>query len=239
MAPASHPMFGELKREVYQANVDLVAHSLVTLTWGNVSGLSPDRRWMAIKPSGVPYRDLCPELMVVVDMESGEVAEGSLRPSSDTSTHRYLYQHFHRIGGITHTHSPRATAFAQAQRPLPCFGTTHADHFYGTVPVTRPLSPVEVADGYELNTGKVIVETFAELDPLAIPAVLVALHAPFTWGLTASQSLENAIALEAVAGMALDTLALAPSTPEVAPYLLEKHYFRKHGDDAYYGQAPG
>lgn len=231
-------MIDDLKREVCQANIDLEAHGLVTLTWGNVSGLTADRQLMVIKPSGVAYRALSAEMMVVVDMATGDTVEGKLKPSSDTPTHRYLYQQFSRIGGITHTHSPKATAFAQAQRGIPCFGTTHADHFYGTIPVTRPLTPLEVADGYELNTGKAIVEAFAELDPLAMPGVLVACHAPFAWGLTASQSLENAIALEAVAGMALDTLALAPSASQVESYLLDKHYFRKHGADAYYGQSP-
>src|SRR5690606_7766385 len=159
----------------------------------------------------VPYRELTPELMVVVDVANGEVVEGALRPSSDAPTHRLLYQELGRIGGITHTHSPRATAFAQARRPIPCLGTTHADHFNGTVPVTRPLTPQEVEQGYEFNTGKVIVETMAGFDPLAMPAVLVALHAPFTWGTTPRQSLENAVALEAVAGMAIDTLTLSPS----------------------------
>jgi L-ribulose-5-phosphate 4-epimerase len=175
--------------------------------------------------------------MVVVSLETGEVVDGKLKPSSDTPTHRLLYQRFAGVGGITHTHSTRATTFAQARREIPCFGTTHADHFYGPVPCTRPLTDAEIRDAYEHNTGLVIIERFQGLDPLAVPGVLVASHAPFAWGKNAAESVKNAVALEAVADMALGTLALAPQMGPVEQYLLDKHYFRKHGKDAYYGQA--
>jgi L-ribulose-5-phosphate 4-epimerase len=226
----------ELKEQVCQANLDLAAHGLVTLTWGNVSGLAPDGERLVIKPSGVAYHAMRPDHMVVVELASGKVIDGNLKPSSDTPTHRVLYQRFSGIGGITHTHSTRATIFAQARREIPCFGTTHADHFYGPVPVTRPLSQQEIDEAYELNTGLIIAERFAELDPLAVPSVLVASHAPFAWGKDAAESVKNAVALEAVAEMALGTLALEPTMAPVEPYLLDKHYFRKHGKDAYYGQ---
>ena len=229
-------MLEELKQQVCQANLDLVAHGLVTRTWGNVSGLSDDGKYLVIKPSGVAYDGMSPAQMVVVSVETGEVVEGELKPSSDMVTHRLLYQKFSGIGGITHTHSPKATAFAQACREIPCFGTTHADHFYGTIPVTRLLTAEEINAGYEINTGHVIVERFANLDPVAMPGVLVASHAPFAWGKDADDSVKNAVALEAVAAMALDTLALAHETGPVDQYLLDKHYYRKHGKDAYYGQ---
>lgn len=229
-------MLESLKQQVCEANLDLVAHGLVTLTWGNVSGLSDDGQFLVIKPSGVAYDGMSPAQMVVVSIETGEVVEGSLRPSSDMVTHRLLYQKFSGIGGVTHTHSPKATAFAQARRELPCFGTTHADHFYGTIPVTRLLTADEINAGYEINTGRVIVERFADLDPVAMPGVLVASHAPFAWGKDAADSVKNAVALEAVAAMAIDTLALAHDTGPVDQFLLDKHYFRKHGKDAYYGQ---
>jgi L-ribulose-5-phosphate 4-epimerase len=229
-------MLEKLKQQVCQANLDLVSHGLVILTWGNVSGLSDDRKFLVIKPSGVAYDGMSPAQMVVVSVETGEVVEGALKPSSDMVTHRLLYQEFSGIGGITHTHSPKATAFAQAHREIPCFGTTHADHFYGTVPVTRLLTAEEINAGYEINTGHVIVERFASLDPVAMPGVLVASHAPFAWGKDAADSVKNAVALEAVAAMALDTLTLAHETGPVDQFLLDKHYFRKHGKDAYYGQ---
>jgi L-ribulose-5-phosphate 4-epimerase len=226
----------DLKQQVYQANLDLVAHGLVTLTWGNVSGLSPDGAHFAIKPSGVAYDAMRPEHMVVVSVATGEVVDGTLRPSSDTPTHRILYQRFAGIGGIAHTHSTRATTFAQARREIPCYGTTHADHFYGPIPVTRPLTEQEITEAYELNTGLVIVERFAALDPIALPGVLVASHAPFAWGKNAADAVKNAVTLEAVADMALGTLALEPRMAPVEQYLLDKHYLRKHGKDAYYGQ---
>jgi len=230
-------MYEDLKKQVCQANLDLVGHGLVTLTWGNVSGLSPDRETFAIKPSGVSYDRMSPADVVLVSVATGEVVEGKLKPSSDTPTHRILYQQFDGVGGITHTHSVKATTFAQARREIPCYGTTHADHFYGSVPVTRPLTQEEIEHAYEANTGNVIVERFADLDPTALPGVLVASHAPFTWGATAAESVKNAVALEAVAEMALGTLALEPSMESVEQFLLDKHYFRKHGAGAYYGQV--
>ncbi|WP_425395560.1 L-ribulose-5-phosphate 4-epimerase AraD [Aeoliella sp.] len=230
-------MLEELKQAVCQANLDLVSHGLVILTWGNVSGLSEDRELMAIKPSGVAYTELRPEHIVIVSIATGEVVEGDLNPSSDTPTHRLLYQSFDQIGGITHTHSVSATAWAQARRSIPCFGTTHADHFYGELPVTRPLTQQEIEEAYEENTGHVIVETFAQIDPSAVPGVLVANHAPFAWGKSAAKSVENAVAIEAVAEMALKTLAVNPAAAAVDQYLLDKHYFRKHGAGAYYGQG--
>ena len=228
-------MLADLKEQVCQANLDLVAEGLVTLTWGNVSGICPDRRRVVIKPSGVSYDQLQPNHMVVVDLD-GQVLEGDLRPSSDTPTHVLLYRHFEGIGGITHTHSRQATMFAQARREIPCLGTTHADHFHGTVPVTRPLTEDEVRSDYEGNTGRVIVERFADLDPVAMPAALVAGHAPFTWGGSAADSVKNAIALEAVAEMALGTWLLNSQALPLESYVLNKHYRRKHGPDAYYGQ---
>lgn len=229
--------FDKLCERVCQANLDLVAHGLVTMTWGNVSGLSDDGLYFAIKPSGVPYDDMQPEHMVVVSVETGEIVEGDLRPSSDTPTHRLLYTKFEGVGGIVHTHSAKATSFAQARREIPCLGTTHADHFHGPVPVTRPLSAKEVEDGYEAHTGDVIIERFEDLDPITAPAVLVAGHAPFAWGKDAAEAVKNAVALEAVAAMALDTLLIDPDARVLEPYVLAKHYDRKHGKDAYYGQV--
>jgi len=228
-------MLEELKEQVCQANRDLVRYGLVTLTWGNVSGLDRERRLAVIKPSGVAYDKVQPADMVVVDLE-GQVVEGKLRPSSDTPTHVLLYRHFAGIGGITHTHSRYATMFAQARREIPCLGTTHADHFNGPVPVARPLTEPEVAGDYEANTGRVIVERFRGIDPAAMPAVLVAGHGPFTWGKDAGDSVHNAVALEAVAEMALGTLQLDPAPVKLEPYVLEKHHQRKHGPAAYYGQ---
>jgi L-ribulose-5-phosphate 4-epimerase len=228
-------MLEKLKDEVCQANLDLVAHGLVTLTWGNVSGISDDRRHVVIKPSGVPYDQMRPEHMVVVGLD-GYLVEGGLRPSSDTPTHLVLYQNFTGIGGITHTHSRHATMFAQARHDIPCYGTTHADHFYGHIPVTRPLTEQEVDDAYEANTGHVIVERFRDLDPIAMPAVLVAGHAPFAWGRTVAESVKNAVALEAVAEMALGVQQIFLHSPPLERYVLDKHYQRKHGENAYYGQ---
>jgi L-ribulose-5-phosphate 4-epimerase len=228
-------MLESLKQQVCQANLELVAHGLVTLTWGNVSGISDDRQHVVIKPSGIPYAEMRPEQMVVVDLD-GRVVEGRLRPSSDTPTHLLLYQHMPGVGGITHTHSRCATIFAQARMEIPCFGTTHADHFYGPVPVTRPLSVDEANDDYETNTGRVIVERFRNLDAGAMPAVLVAGHAPFTWGKDVAESVKNAVALEAVAEMALGVLRLRPDAPPLESYVLDKHHQRKHGPNAYYGQ---
>jgi L-ribulose-5-phosphate 4-epimerase len=230
-------MLEQLKADVCRANLDLVAHGLVTLTWGNVSGIDRERGLVAIKPSGVPYDVMKPEHMVLVDLD-GHVVEGDLRPSSDTATHVRLYQHFldAGIGGITHTHSLHATMFAQARAEIPCFGTTHADHFRGPVPVTRPLTAKEVDEAYEANTGQVIVERFKDLDPTAMPAVLVAGHAPFAWGIDAAESVKNAVALEAVAQLAIGTRTIRPDAPLIEQYVLDKHYQRKHGPHAYYGQ---
>ena len=217
---------------------------LVTLTWGNASGIDREKGLVVIKPSGVPYDELQPERMVVVDLE-GRVVEGDLKPSSDTPTHLVLYRAFEGIGGIVHTHSRHATMFAQARREIPCLGTTHADHFHGPVPVTRPLSEREVADDYEGNTGRVIVDRFADhgytvpVDPVGMPAVLVAGHAPFTWGASVEKAVENSVALEAVAEMVLGHVVDRPlPSPELEPWVLEKHYQRKHGPAAYYGQKP-
>lgn len=229
-------MLDELKAEVCRANRALEEQRLVTLTWGNVSGIDRSLGLLAIKPSGVPYAELEPEHIVLVDLE-GRCREGELRPSSDTPTHVKLYRAFPEIGGITHTHSRYATMFAQARRPIDCLGTTHADHFHGPVPLTRPLTPAEVAEDYEGCTGDVIAERFTDLNPISMPAVLVAGHAPFTWGRSATDSLHNARALEAVAEMAHGTLLLNSKSPPLERYVLEKHHQRKHGPSAYYGQT--
>lgn len=228
-------MLTKLKKKVYQANLDLVCHQLVVMTWGNASAIDRAHGWVVIKPSGVSYDAMTAEDMVVVDLD-GKVVEGSLNPSSDTATHLELYRRFESIGGITHTHSTHAVMFAQARREIPCFGTTHADHFHGAVPVTRPLSRVEVEGDYELETGRVIVERFAGLDPLEFPGALVGSHGPFTWGASVGEAVKNAVALEAIAQMALGTLQINPQAALVDQYLLDKHYLRKHGSGAYYGQ---
>ena len=228
-------MLDELKQHVCQANKDLVAHGLVTLTWGNVSGIDRDKNLVAIKPSGVAYDALTPDDIVLVDLD-GHVVEGELRPSSDTPTHVLLYRHFPSVGGITHTHSPWATVFAQARMPIACYGTTHADHFHGPVPVTRPLTEAELDAGYEHHSGTVIAESFVDRDPDATPAVLLAGHAPFAWGADAAKSVENAVALEAVAMMAHATLSLKHDAMELEGHVLNKHHERKHGPNAYYGQ---
>jgi L-ribulose-5-phosphate 4-epimerase len=228
-------MLEELKQQVCRANRLLVEHGLVTLTFGNASGIDVERSHVIIKPSGVPYAELEPGHMVVVDLE-GNVVEGDLRPSTDTSTHLLLYQHFNEVGGITHVHSRFATMFAQARQEIPCLGTTHADHFNGSVPVTRPLSQAEVEQAYEANTARVIVERFAQLDPGAMPAVLVAGHGPFTWGRDAAVSVLNAVALEVVAEMAFGTRVIEANAPDLEQHVLHKHYERKHGKNAYYGQ---
>ncbi|MEK6704044.1 MAG: L-ribulose-5-phosphate 4-epimerase AraD [Planctomycetota bacterium] len=225
-----------LKSEVCQANRDLVRHALVVLTWGNVSAITPDRTRVVIKPSGVAYESLTASDMVVLDLD-GRVVEGSLAPSTDTPTHLHLYRSFPGIGAIAHAHSPYATMFAQARREIPCLGTTHADHFLGPVPLARALTPKEAADDYELNTGRVIVERFATLNPVTTPGVLLAGHAPFVWGPTATKALENAVALEAIARIAHGTLALNTCVP-LETHILTKHHDRKHGQSAYYGQPP-
>jgi L-ribulose-5-phosphate 4-epimerase len=228
-------MLEQLKEQVWKANLELVASGLVTLTWGNVSGIDIGEGLMVIKPSGVPYNVLRADDMVVLDLH-GKVIDGSRKPSSDTPTHLKLYNTFPMIGGITHTHSMYATIFAQACKEIPCYGTTHSDHFNGSVPVTRFLTQEEVQTGYEVNTGSVIVERFAQLDVVALPAVLVAGHAPFTWGKDAADSAKNALALERVAQMALGTMQLNPAISELPQYIRKKHFERKHGPKAYYGQ---
>jgi L-ribulose-5-phosphate 4-epimerase len=229
----------ELREEVCRVNRELGRSGLVTLTWGNASGADRAAGVLAIKPSGVDYDALKPEDIIIVSLEDGRVVEGSLRPSSDTPTHLCLYQSFAGVGGIVHTHSTHATAWAQARKPLPCFGTTHADHFYGEVPLARPLRPEEIAEKYEWNTGVTIVDSFREqrVDPLQMPAVLVPGHGPFTWGSGAAKAYENAIALEESARMALMTLALRPDAAPIPRELLDKHFLRKHGPGAYYGQG--
>lgn len=228
-------MYDQLKQRVYQANMELVSHGLVVFTWGNVSEIDRKGGVVAIKPSGVSYDDLKPDQIVVLDLE-GKVLEGDLRPSSDTATHLELYRQFTDIGGVTHTHSRHATMWSQACKDLPAWGTTHADNFYGPIPCTETLTQKEIEGDYELNTGKVIVRRFADLDPLAVPAVLVANHGPFTWGHDAHDSVVNAVVLEEVAAIALGTQSISPGQPPMSQALLDKHYLRKHGKDAYYGQ---
>jgi L-ribulose-5-phosphate 4-epimerase len=217
-------------------NLQLVADGLVILTWGNASAVDRDRGLVVIKPSGVPYAEMRPEHMVVVSLETGLPVEGTLRPSSDTPTHLVLYRAFPGIGGIVHTHSLHATAWAQAGRSLPALGTTHADYFHGAIPCTRPMTDDEIEGDYEVNTGHVIVDRFAGLDPLAMPAVLVASHAPFTWGSTVAKAAENAVVLEYTATLAAETLSLNPGAAEMSAALLDRHFLRKHGPGAYYGQ---
>jgi L-ribulose-5-phosphate 4-epimerase len=228
-------MLEQLKEQVWKANLELVTSGLVTLTWGNVSGIDIGEGLMVIKPSGVPYNVLRADDMVVLDLH-GKVVDGSRKPSSDTPTHLKLYNTFPMIGGITHTHSMYATIFAQACKEIPCYGTTHSDHFNGSIPVTRFLTQEEVQTGYEINTGSVIIERFAQLDVVALPAVLVAGHAPFAWGKDAADSAKNALALERVAQMALGTMQLNPAVSELPQYIRKKHFERKHGPKAYYGQ---
>lgn len=230
-------MLESLKKLVYQANIELVKQKLVIYTWGNVSAIDREKGLVVIKPSGVDYENMSPDDMVVVDLKNGVVVEGNYKPSSDTPTHLELYRNFLNIGGVTHTHSLNATAFAQAGVSIPALGTTHADYFYGDIPCTRVLSKAEVDCDYELNTGKVIVEIFAALNmcPKKIPGVLVKNHGPFSWGANAADSVHNAVVLDAVAEMAMKTLMINPkSTMDL--YILDKHYNRKHGANAYYGQ---
>jgi L-ribulose-5-phosphate 4-epimerase len=223
---------------VWRANQGLVRAGLVTLSFGNASGVDREAGVLVIKPSGVPYDQLRPEHLVVVSLDDGRVVEGDLRPSSDTPTHLILYQHYPEIGGVVHTHSTAATAWAQAGRSIPALGTTHADHFHGAVPVTRQMAEAEVGGAYEHETGAVIIETLEKLGLTAteMPAALVASHGPFTWGHDAEDATANATALEAVAAMARQTFALNPDVQPIASYLAERHYRRKHGPNAYYGQ---
>jgi L-ribulose-5-phosphate 4-epimerase len=228
--------FEQLKEAVLCANLDLPKHGLVTFTWGNVSGIDRDNGVVVIKPSGVSYESMKVSDMVVVDMQ-GKVVDGSMRPSSDTPTHLELYRHYATIGGIVHTHSTHATSWAQAGREIPALGTTHADYFHGAIPCSRPLTRTEVEDAYELNTGLVIIETLGGINPLEIPGILVSEHAPFAWGKSPSDAVHNAVVMEEVARMALYTMMLSPNRPPVSGFLLDKHYLRKHGADAYYGQS--
>lgn len=227
-------MLEALKEDVLKANLSLVSHGLVLFTWGNVSGIDRKTNLIVIKPSGVSYDDLKPENMVVVDFDCN-VIEGILKPSSDTLTHIELYKAFPEIGGIVHTHSTFAVAWAQALKAIPAMGTTHADHFYGEIPCTRELSEDEVERGYEKETGTVIIETFKNIDPLHVPGVLVGNHGPFAWGPNAEKAVYNAVVLEEVARMALFTRQLGSESP-IKQFLLDKHFNRKHGKDAYYGQ---
>jgi len=228
-------MLEDLKEKVWQANLDLVKYNLVTLTFGNVSGFDRKMGLMAIKPSGISYEELKPKDIVIVDLK-GKVIEGKLKPSSDTPTHLKLYRAFKEIGGVSHAHSEYATAFAQAAREIPCLGTTHADFFHGPIPVTRYLRQKEVREDYEGNTGKVIIERFAASNPLEMPAVLVAGHGPFCWGRSPLEAVENNLILERVSKIALATLLANPEKKPLPDYILRKHYQRKHGPDAYYGQ---
>jgi len=227
-----------LREEVCAANLKLPGTGLVVLTWGNVSGVDREAGLMAIKPSGVAYDALTPDQIVVLRLDDGEQVEGSLRPSSDTPTHLYLYRAFAEIGGVVHTHSSYASSWAQAERELPCFGTTHADHFYGTVPLTRDLDEAEIEDDYELNTGRVIVERLRELQlgPSQMPGILTRRHGPFTWGASVDAAVKNAVILEEIARMGFASVLLRPDLEAAPKTLIDKHFLRKHGPGAYYGQ---
>ena len=229
-------MLEELKRQVCEANLDLVREGLVIQTWGNASGIDRGRGWVVIKPSGVSYDGMKPEHMVIVSLADGKVVEGNLKPSSDTPTHLVLYRTFKEIGGVVHTHSLYATAWAQACSRIPSYGTTQADYWHGDVPCTRKLKPKEIENDYEANTGHVIVETFKKLNPLEHPAVLVARHGPFTWGKNVDDAVHNASVLEFVARLASETLRVNLMTQPMQTVLLDKHFLRKHGPKAYYGQ---
>jgi L-ribulose-5-phosphate 4-epimerase len=228
-------MYEEIKKAVCDANIELQRQKLIIYNWGNVSGIDRLANAVAIKPSGVPYDELTPDKIVVLNLD-GNKLEGNLNPSSDAPTHLELYRNFETIGGICHTHSANATMWAQATREIPCFGTTHADYFYGSIPVTEAISADQIKNDYELNIGKIIVKRFADINPLEMPAVLVANHGPFTWGQTPADAVEAAAVLEKVAEMALGTVMINPNQKQIHKVLLDKHYLRKHGKDAYYGQ---
>jgi len=230
-------MLEQLKQTVLEANLQIVRDGLVIQTWGNVSGIDRSKNLVVIKPSGVPYEKLTAGDMVVVDLHSAGIVEGKLKPSSDTATHLVLYRAFPGVEGIVHTHSLHATAWAQARCEVPALGTTHADYFHGPIPCTRLLRDTEIEGDYEGLTGDVIVETFKGRDPLSCPAVLVASHGPFAWGKSVSEAVHNAVVLEHVARLAGETLRVFPSAPAMQKVLLNKHFFRKHGPSAYYGQA--
>ncbi len=241
-------MLEELKKQVYEANMELPRRGLITYTWGNVSGIDRESGYFVIKPSGVDYDDLTPEDMVVMDLKGNKV-EGKYKPSSDTATHMELYNKYPEIGGVVHTHSPEATAWAQAGRSIPLYGTTHADYFYGEIPCARSLTPEEIDEAYEVNTGKVIIETFEErggtvvgaehpgsVNPMHTPGVLCTNHGPFTWGKDAAEAVHNAVVLEEVAKMATKTELINPKVKPAPDCIKDKHFFRKHGENAYYGQ---
>lgn len=228
-------MYDKLKKAVCDANIELQKQKLVIYSWGNVSGIDRESGAVAIKPSGVPYDELTPDKIVVLDLDANKL-EGDLNPSSDTPTHIELYRNFKTVGGICHTHSANATMWAQACREIPCFGTTHADYFHGSIPVTEVMPADQIESNYELNTGKIIIKKFAVIDPMEMPAVLVANHGPFTWGQTAADAVEAAVVLEDVAKTALGTITINPNQNQIDKVLLDKHYLRKHGKDAYYGQ---
>lgn len=230
-------MLDTLKQNVLDANLLLPKHGLVTFTWGNVSGIDRKRKLVVIKPSGVEYVNMAAEHMVVVELETGRVIDGDMAPSSDTATHIALYKAFPNIGGVVHTHSRWATVFAQSGRGIPPLGTTHADYFYGEIPCTRKMASAEISSEYEANTGKVIVERFASMDEDSIPAALVHSHGPFTWGKDAAGAVHNAVVLEEIAFMAWHNISLSPDIPAMQQNLLDKHYLRKHGLNAYYGQT--
>lgn len=231
-------MLEELKQKVYEANMELPRRNLVTYTWGNVSGIDREKGLFVIKPSGVEYDELRPEDLVVMDLEGNKI-EGDMNPSSDTKTHMVLYRAFPQIGGIVHTHSPYAVAWAQAGRDIPAYGTTHADYFYGPIPCARHLTQAELDEDYELNTGNIIVEEFTKrgIDPKAVPAVICHSHGPFTWGKDAAQAVYHAVVLEEVSKMAIFTRMVDPSAAPAPQRIQDKHYMRKHGPNAYYGQG--
>ncbi len=230
-------MLESLKQAVYEANMELPKRGLVTYTWGNVSGIDRETGYVVIKPSGVNYEDLTPDQLVVLDLD-GHIIEGDLNPSSDTKTHLELYKAYPELGGIVHTHSPHAVAWAQAGRDIPCYGTTHADYFYGPVPCARCLTTEEVDEDYERNTGKVIIETFTgrQLNPVHVPGVICHSHGPFTWGKNAAQAVYHAVVLEEVAKMAMYTVTIKPDAAPAPQHVQDKHFMRKHGPNAYYGQ---
>ena len=230
-------MLEQLKQAVYEANMELPRRGLVTYTWGNVSGIDRQQGLVVIKPSGVEYEELTPDRLVVLDLD-GHIVEGDLNPSSDTKTHLELYKAFPALGGVVHTHSPYAVAWAQAGRDIPCYGTTHADYFYGPVPCARHLTKEELDEDYEKNTGKVIIETFAArgIDPVHVPAIICRSHGPFTWGKNPAQAVYHAVVLEEVAKMAAYTRLVSPDAPPAPAHVMEKHFMRKHGPNAYYGQ---
>lgn len=231
-------MLKELRRQVHAANMELPRRGLVTYTWGNASGIDREKGLLVIKPSGVEYEDLTPEMLVVLDLD-GNIVEGDLKPSSDTKTHIALYRAFPELGGIVHTHSTHAVAWAQAGRDIPCFGTTHADYFYGPIPCARSLTPEETAQDYEKSTGDVIIETFRErgISPVHVPAVICRNHGPFTWGKDAAQAVYHAVVLEEVARMAILTCQISGAAEPAPQYIQDKHFLRKHGAGAYYGQG--